>query len=285
MQKITPFFWFDGRVREALATYAGLFRDGEVTQGGIAGDGEEPLVGMVRLAGLEIALLNGGPHFQVNPAISLYVGCESVEEIDALWAGLNEGGMALMPLDAYPFAERFGWVQDRFGVSWQLALTGEAQAVTPFMMFTNDVAGKAQEAMTLYTSLFEESGIARIDRHENGMVAMGQFTLAGQPMIANDSPIPHPFTFAEGTSLMINCGSQEEVDHFWDGLIADGGEPSQCGWLKDKYGVSWQVTPTRLMELTGHADPEVAKRATEAMLQMSKIEIDVLEQAVAGTPA
>lgn len=284
MQKITSFFWFVGRVREAQTMYAGLFRDGEVTQGGIGGLGDEPLVGMVRLAGREIGLLNGGPEFQPNPAISLYVACESAEEIDALWAGLMEGGMALMPLDTYPFSERFGWVQDRFGVSWQLALTGEKQSVTPFPMFTDDLAGKSQEAMTLYTSLFDDSGIERIDRHENGMVAMGQFTLAGQPLIANDSQRPHGFTFSEGTSLMINCASQEEVNHFWDALIADGGEPSQCGWLKDRYGVAWQVTPVRLMELISHEDPAVAQRAMDAMMQMSKIEIAALEEA-AGTPA
>jgi len=161
----------------------------------------------------------------------------------------------------------------------------ETQKVTPYLWFY----GQAEEAAALYTSLIPNSRITGITRFPEGMpaefgtagaVMHVDFELDGQAFTAlNGGPA---FRFTEAVSFVINCEKQDEVDRLWDALIADGGEPSQCSWLKDKFGLSWQITPTRLMELMTDPDPARALRVTEAMLQMTKIDIAALERAAAG---
>ena len=144
--------------------------------------------------------------------------------------------------------------------------------------------GKAQEAAEFYTSLFPDSRIDNVDRapgdnpstEEDAVLTVG-FTLAGRSFIGlNGGP---DFTFSEAISLSIDCDDQAEVDRYWNALIADGGEESQCGWLKDRYGLSWQVVPRQLIEMLGSADRDAARRAMEAMLQMQKIDVARLQQA------
>jgi len=153
------------------------------------------------------------------------------------------------------------------------------QKITPFLWFDN----QAEEAANFYVSIFRNSQILEIARHgeggpgEPGSVMVVKFSLDGQTIEALNGG-PH-FKLSEAFSFQIDCESQEEVDYYWDSLLAGGGEPSQCGWLKDKFGLSWQVVPRRLLELIGDADPEKAKRVTQAMLQMVKIEIPKLEEA------
>ena len=144
--------------------------------------------------------------------------------------------------------------------------------------------GKAQEAAEFYTSLFPDSRIDNVDRApgdnpstEEGAVLTVGFTLAGRSFIGlNGGP---DFTFSEAISLSIDCDDQAEVDRYWNALIADGGEESQCGWLKDRYGLSWQVVPRQLIEMLGSADRDAARRAMEAMLQMQKIDVARLQKA------
>ena len=144
--------------------------------------------------------------------------------------------------------------------------------------------GKAQEAAEFYTSLFSDSRIDNVDRApgdnpstpEGAVLTVG-FTLAGRSFIGlNGGP---DFTFSEAISLSIDCADQAEVDHYWNALIADGGEESQCGWLKDRFGLSWQVVPRQLIEMLGSSDRDAARRAMEAMLQMQKIDVATLQQA------
>jgi predicted 3-demethylubiquinone-9 3-methyltransferase (glyoxalase superfamily) len=287
MQKITPFLWFDGDAEEAMTTWVPLFENAEIlnrtsVEDGRPGRGESLMMGTVRLAGFEIMLLNGGPDHAITPAISFMVSCESSDQVDRLWEALSPGGEVLMPLDTYPFSERYGWLQDRFGVSWQLMHTGTPQAITPCLLFVGDQFGRAEEAVTLYTSLFDDARIGEVSRDERGAINYGPFTLAGQDFVAMESDEQHEFTFTEGTSLFVSCTSQEEVDHFWNALTANGGQPSVCGWLKDPFGVSWQIVPTALMELMSDPDPEKSQRVTQAMLQMTKIDVAGLEKAHAG---
>jgi predicted 3-demethylubiquinone-9 3-methyltransferase (glyoxalase superfamily) len=286
MQKITPFLWFDGDAEEAMTTWVPLFENAEIlnrtsVEDGRPGRGESLMMGTVRLAGFEIMLLNGGPDHAITPAISFMVSCESSDQVDRLWEALSPGGEVLMPLDTYPFSERYGWLQDRFGVSWQLMHTGTPQAITPCLLFVGDQFGRAEEAVTLYTSLFDDARIGEVSRDERGAINYGPFTLAGQDFVAMESDEQHEFTFNEGTSLFVSCTSQEEVDHFWNALTANGGQPSVCGWLKDPFGVSWQIVPTALMELMSDPDPEKSQRVTQAMLQMTKIDVAGLEKAAA----
>jgi predicted 3-demethylubiquinone-9 3-methyltransferase (glyoxalase superfamily) len=142
---------------------------------------------------------------------------------------------------------------------------------------------QAEQAAEFYVSLFDNSRVVSVARYgeagprEAGMAMAVDFELAGQSFNAiNGGP---EFKFSEATSLIVNCDGQAEVDRLWDALIADGGEPSQCGWLKDKFGFSWQIVPTRLNELLTDADPGRSRRAMEAMLKMQKIEIAEMERA------
>jgi len=157
------------------------------------------------------------------------------------------------------------------------------QKITPFLWFDD----KAEEAVNFYVSIFENSKIGSVSRYGEegpgpaGTVMVVTFTLDGQEFMAlNGGP---EFKFTEAISLLVNCQTQEEVDKFWDKL-SKGGERGPCGWLKDKYGLSWQVAPTALGEMLQDKDPEKASRVMQAMLQMSKIDIKSLERAYEASP-
>ena len=152
------------------------------------------------------------------------------------------------------------------------------QKITPFLWFD----GNAEDAMNFYTSIFKNSKIGRITRYGDagpgpkGTVMSATFQLDGQEFMAlNGGP---QFKFTEAISFFVNCETQEEVDELWEKLSA-GGQKSRCGWLKDKYGLSWQIIPSALGEMLGDKDPEKSRRVMKAMLQMDKIDIKGLEQA------
>jgi predicted 3-demethylubiquinone-9 3-methyltransferase (glyoxalase superfamily) len=150
------------------------------------------------------------------------------------------------------------------------------QKITPFLWFDT----QAEEAMNFYCSLFRNSKVLGITPGPNGTAFSVSFVLEGQEFIAlNAGP---QFKFNEAVSFFVNCETQDEVDELWEKLTADGGEESQCGWLKDKYGLSWQIVPSALGELMGDKDPVKANRVMQAMLQMRKIDIQILQQAHQG---
>lgn len=298
-QKIVPCLWFDEQAEEAAKFYTSLFDNssiGDKTRYGkegfdIHGQPEGKVMTVeFSLAGYELVGLNGGPHFNLTPAISFYVVCETEEEVDTLWEKLSEGGSTLMPLDKYDWSEKYGWVQDRFGLSWQISLGSiddVGQKITPLLMYVTE-DGQAEEAMNLYTSLFENSDVDGILRYgpgeeqPEGLVTHAQFGLNGEKFMVMDSSPKHAdFTFNEALSLMIMCDSQEEVDHFWEKLSANP-EAEQCGWLKDKFGVSWQVTPSILHKMLKDSDPEKADRVMKATLQMKKFNIQKIMDAFEG---
>lgn len=151
--------------------------------------------------------------------------------------------------------------------------------ITPFLWFDNN----AEEAMNFYTSVFENSRIGKVSRYPEGSpgpagsVMTGQIQLAGQEFILlNGGPL---FKFTEAISFVVNCESQEEVDRYWEKLIAGGGQESQCGWLKDKFGLSWQIVPAALPKLLADPDKAKSKRVMQAMLKMKKIDIASLQRA------
>ena len=150
------------------------------------------------------------------------------------------------------------------------------QKITPFLWFNDN----AEEAIDFYVSIFPNSEVLSVNRLPDGKVITGSLRLAGQElMVLNGGPM---FTFTEAFSLFVNCQTQEEVDELWEKLIEDGGEPGRCGWLKDKYGLSWQIIPTALGTLMGDPDPERANRVMQAMLGMDKIDIAGLQHAYDG---
>lgn len=275
---IYPCLWFDAKAKEAAAFYCSVFAGSKIKS-------ESDMVVMFESAGQIFMCLNGGPEFNINPSVSFYVICETEEEINKTWNALVKGGSALMLLDKYPWSEKYGWVQDRFGVSWQLSLGNVKEAgqkFTPLLMFTGNQAGKAEKAIKFYTDVFKESAIENIARYikgENdveGTIKHSRFRLGRDMFMAMDSSFPHKFGFNEGISFVVTCETQKEIDYYWNRLT-EGGEESQCGWLKDQFGVSWQIIPSILGKLM--SDPSKSQRVINAFLQMKKFDIEKLVNA------
>lgn len=298
MQKIVPNIWLATQAVEAAQFYTSTFKNSKIlnevdyTEVGQDIHGQEPGSAMtvdLEIEGYQFVLLNGGPIFSPNPSISFFVNCESKDEVSRLWDTLSEGGKVLMPLNTYPFSEWYGWVEDKFGVSWQVALAdGSIAKVVPSLMFVGDNVGKAEEAVNYYVSVFHDAEAKSFFRYEAGQepdragtIAYADFMLEGQSFAAMDSARMHDFAFSEGLSLIVNCETQEQIDYYWDKLSAVP-EAEQCGWLKDKYGVSWQITPTGFNEMMKDPSSPGAKRAMEAMFKMKKLDIAELEKAFNG---
>lgn len=275
---IYPCIWFNGQAKDAADLYCSAFENSRV-------DSDTPMVVTFTLNGVKFMGLNGGPAFTPNPAISFYVTLDSEQAVQKAWERLADGGVVLMPLDTYGWSEKYGWVQDRFGVSWQISLGDSAavgQQFVPLLMYCGENQGRAEEALQYYTRVFDPAKIDAIARYEPGQVTLNatvvhaRFQLNQQVFMAMDSGVPQPFTFNEGVSLVIDCDTQEEIDYYWERLT-DGGAESQCGWLKDRFGVSWQVVPTVLPKLL--QDPAKAGRVTQAFMQMKKFDIAQLMDA------
>ncbi len=289
MQKIVSHLWFNKEAKEATALYASLFENskiGSVTTIPNTPSGDCDIVSFT-LAGQEFMAISAGPNFKLNPSISLFAVFESEEEMDAVWEKLVESGKVLMPYQTYPWAKKYGWLQDRFGLSWQLSMSENhklEQKITPMLMFTGGVAGKTKEAIAKYTSIFSNSNIDMTvpygagEGDTEGFIKHARFTLAGQHFMAMDSSAPHGFGFNEAISFIVNCETQEEIDHFWRALSAVP-EAEQCGWLKDEFGVSWQIVPTLMKEYMGSGDKEKIARVTQAFLKMKKFNIAELTKA------
>lgn len=291
--KITYCLWFDGVAEDAAKFYTSVFKNSRITDtmrnptDTPSGKTGTVLTAGFNIEGQQFLGLNGGPQFKINPSVSFFVHGETEAEITRLWEKLSQGGTVLMPLDKYFFSEKYGWVQDRFGVSWQLILSGgEApQKIFPSLMFVGDVYGKAEEAINFYVSVFKGSKIGNISPYGAGMdpekensVAYADFQLENQWFAAMESAREHHFAFNEGVSLVVNCDTQEEIDFYWNKLSAVP-QAEACGWLKDKYGVSWQIVPANISRLLQHQDKEKSKRAMEALMEMKKLDIAALENA------
>jgi predicted 3-demethylubiquinone-9 3-methyltransferase (glyoxalase superfamily) len=290
MDKITPHLWFDKEAVQAAELYTSVFEDSAITfrttlRGTPSGDTD--LVNFV-LAGQPFAAISAGPLFKFNPSVSFLVACETFEEVDALWARMSAGGRALMPLASHPFSERYGWLEDRYGLSWQIMHGGNrpiTQKITPTLMFVGDVCGKAEEAIGFYASVFKDGRVGDIVRYgkgeepdKEGTVKHAAFTLGGQQFAGMDSAGEHAFSFNEAISLMVYCDTQEEIDYYWEKLSAVP-EAEQCGWLKDRYGLSWQIVPREMDKMLQSGDEGQVARVTDAFLQMKKFDLAKLREA------
>ncbi|WP_174615147.1 VOC family protein [Virgibacillus ihumii] len=293
MQKIVPHLWYDREAKEAVQFYMGLFEDSKLLNVTVLEEtpsGDSEIVSF-QLAGQEFQAISAGPYFTFNPAVSLMVACDSVEEVNAKWEALIDGGTALMPLGEYPFNKWYGWVQDKYGLTWQLMLRDDGQAeqkITPNLLFSSDACGKAEEAIRFYADVFADAEIGSIHKYEadeaqtsKAKVKYADFQLSGMHFTAMDHGMEGDFHFNEAFSLMVNCKDQEEIDYFWDKLSAVP-EAEQCGWVKDKFGVSWQIVPDNMEEVLFKGPKDEARRAADAMLKMKKMDIRALEMARAG---
>jgi predicted 3-demethylubiquinone-9 3-methyltransferase (glyoxalase superfamily) len=296
MQKITPHLWFDTEAVEAAEFYSSVLsdsRDTDVTTIHDTPSGDTDIVSF-ELMGQPFMAISAGPLFKFTPAVSFQITCTTKMEVDTLWARLSEGGTALMPLESYPFSERYGWTEDRYGLSWQIMFVGDqqrGQSITPTLMFVDKVCGKAEEAINLYASVFPDSKVGPISRYgedeepdQEGTIRYASFALGGQEFAAMDSARSHDFGFNEAISLLVSCETQEEIDHYWGSLSAVP-EAEQCGWLKDRYGLSWQVVPSAMDEMMRSGTKEQMARVTEAFLKMKKFDIAELQRAYEGSDA
>ncbi len=293
MQKITPFLWFEQEVSAAAQLYTSIFADAQVKKTILLRDTPSGAAEIVSVAwyGQEFTLMGPGP-FTFNPSVSLLIACRATEEVDELWEGLRQGGRPLMALGEYPFSEKYGWLEDRYGLSWQIMFMGDRpiiQHITPKLLFVGAVCGQAEEAINFYTTVFPNSQVGELLRYgkdrlpdSEGTLLHAAFTLDGQAFAAMDSAHPmHNFSFNEAISFVVNCSTQEEIDYYWHNLSFDP-RAEQCGWLKDKYGISWQIVPTILPAMLQDTDPEKVARVTAAFLQMKKFDLATLMRAYEG---
>ncbi len=300
MPNITTHLWFDTQAKEATALYASLFQNSKINSIRTITDtpsGDCDIVSFT-LANQEFMAISAGPYFKFNPSISMFVVFDTEEDIKKTWDALIDGGKALMEYNTYPWAQKYGWLQDKYGLSWQLSWVGNRgeepfdaaqgkQKITPLMMFTQDTAGKTKEAVEFYSSIFPNSKTDMMVPYEKGegdtegFIKHSRFTLNAQNFMAMDSSGKHDFIFNEAISFIVNCDTQEEIDFYWEKLSAVP-ESEQCGWLKDKFGVSWQVVPTAMNEMMASGNAEQIARVTEAFLKMKKFDIAKLQEAFDG---
>jgi len=271
---IYPCLWFDGNAKAAAELYCSVFENSKIVD-------DSPMVVTFELNGKLIMGLNGGPMFKFNPSGSLFVYCESLVEANSVWDKLIEGGKELIPIDKYPWSERYGWLEDKFGFTWQISVADEQNArlqITPSLLFTGKQFGRAEEAIGFYGSVFKHSSTEMMVKYpdsdpNSGKVMYSVFNLNHYNIIAMDGPGVHDYTFNEAVSFVVSCKNQEEVDYYWDKLT-EGGSESQCGWLRDKFGVSWQIVPEILSALM--SDPSRSARVVNAFMQMKKFDIAAL---------
>ena len=301
MQKITPSLWFQGQAEEAMNFYLSIFKNSRTVSikrypdkpmPGLPMEGLEGkvLTEIFELEGQRFMALDGGPIFKFNPSVSFIINCSTTEEVDYYWDKLSSGGSVLMPIQKWPFSERYGWLNDTYGVSWQIGvITSTREKMTPAFMFVGDNFGKCEEAINFYTSVFKNSSIEHISRYEKGehdvegRVKFSSFKLEDQQFRAMESSLGHTFNTTGAVSFYIECKDQGEVDYYWDKLT-EGGNPQaqQCGWLQDTYGFSWQIIPKILGELLSDPDKDTSDRVMQAMLKMKKIIVRDLEGAARG---
>lgn len=293
MQRIVPHLWFDRQADAAAEFYCEalphttLLTTSQYPTEGLP-DFQQDFAGKTLTAeleidGLQIVLINASDEFYPNPSISFLLNFDPSRDpdaagtLDATWQKLSEGGTALMPLDEYSFSPRYGWIQDRFGVSWQLMLTnpdGEPRPfVTPQLMFGGDAQNRAKEAIDYYLATFQHSRTGTIVPYPEptgpapaGGIMFAEFQLENQWFSAMDSGVEQHFSFTHGVSLAVKCRDQDEIDRYWAALSTVR-EAEQCGWCIDQFGVSWQIQPENITELM--ADPACFQR----LEHMKKIDI------------
>lgn len=296
-QKIIPHLWFDTQAKEASEFYTSIFPKSEITNITTIHDtpsGDADIISF-EILGYSFMAISAGPLFKTNPSISFMINFDPSQDkqakdrINEIWYKLMDGGKALMQLDEYPFSERYWWVQDKYGVSWQLILTKpegeERPLVIPSLLFVGDLCGKAEEASDFYLSIFKNSKRGSIafypagmEPNKEGTVMFTDFKLLWQWFVAMDSALKHEFTFNEAISLIVNCDTQEEIDYYWEKLSAVP-EAEQCWWIKDKYNISWQIVPTELNELMSKWTKKQIDNVTQAFLKMKKLDIATLKNA------
>ena len=305
-QIIVPHLWFDREAREAAEFYASIFPGSRLTNLTVLHDtpsGDCDVVSF-ELWGTRFMAISAGPVFRFNPSISFMVNFDPLsfgassaesgarEHLDRAWASLSDGGTVLMPIGEYPFSKRYGWIQDRYGLSWQLILTNPEgkprPPIIPSLLFVGVNCGRAEEAMRFYLSVFGNARQGELFRYgpgqapdREGTVMFADFMLENAWFAAMDSAREHDFGFNEAVSFVVYCRDQDAIDAYWRKLSAVS-DAEQCGWLKDRYGVSWQIVPAEMDKMMRNGTEAQVARLTAAFLPMKKLDLAVLRKAYEG---
>ena len=233
------------------------------------------------LGGRVFQAINAEPAFEFNNSFSFVVMCPSQEDLNTKWTNLiSNGGKEIMPLEKTDFAECYGILEDEFGLTWHVFLDGQMHfdfEVVPVMMYPQ---GKTKEALEFYSTVFKDFAINFVDYldEEKNNIIFSCFTINGSDYFAWDNLEEVDYPFNESTSIMIECETQEEIDYYWDKLSADKND-GQCGWTKDRFGLSWQIIPKYVNEVFFNQGKEKYNKISSAMLEMKKLDIEKLKQA------
>ena len=298
--KIIPHLWYDTQAKEAAEFYCSVFPNSKIANvitlhNTPSGDCD---IVSFELSGQPFMAISAGPLFKFNPSVSFILNFDPSRDknarknLDAAWEKLSHGGSVLMPLDKYPFSERYGWLQDTYGLSWQFILSNpdgeERPFIVPSLLFAGNICGKAEEATNFYLSVFNNSKRGIIARYPQGMepdkegtIMFTDFMINNQWFAVMDSAREHKFNFNEAISFMVPCDTQEEIEYFWEKLSTVP-EAEQCGWCKDQYGLSWQIHPAVMDEMMQNGTRDQVDRLTQAFLPMKKFDIAKLKKAYEG---
>ncbi len=286
--KIIPCLWFDDNAEEAVNFYISLFENSKIigkeryTKAGYEfhqrPEGSIASI-LFELANQKFLALNGGPVFKFTEAISLFVYCESDERFETLYEKLVDGGEILMEKGKYGWSEKYAWVKDKYGLSWQLDFEkiNSPQKIVPSLLFVNDKFAQLKDAFEFYVSIFPNSKqilqypYPKAEGIPEGTLLFNQISLNGYLLNGMSSNFEHKFDFNEAISFIVLCDSQDEIDYYWEKLL-NGGTAQQCGWLKDKFGISWQIVPANLLDISINANQEKLEKIHSAIFRMIKLD-------------
>lgn len=266
---VFPCIWMKEGAKEAMNFYVNIFDNSAISY-------LNDIVCYGKLEGSSIMYLNSNPDYNPNTSISIMILSNEKEKITRYYNKLKEDGEELMPLGKYEWSEWYVWIKDKYGLHWQLYTGDGSMEIThpfaPTIMYGEKQQGKCKEAIDLFSKVFPDfksDGVMEYPEGPmKGQVMHSQFWLNKNIMMAMDSGVEQVQSFNETISLVIECKDQKSIDHYWESLIENGGESSKCGWLKDKFGMSWQVAPYNVDELLFESGNP---KAFENMLKMEKI--------------
>ena len=292
MRQIAIQLCFNNQAEEAVKFYTSVFDQSEITREiRYPKPNVESVAYDFTIENQAFAAFNGDSDFKMNPSFSLMISLDTAEEVDTLYAKLAKGGKDLMPLDAYPFSDRYAWVEDQFGLSWQIMLAPDVpknHKIRVSLLFAGQYCGQAEQALKDYATIFQMAAPGHINYYQKGEAQDGrakvnyaELNVGDQQLVFMDHGFGSDEEFSEAISFLIVAGAQSEVDYYWDKLSAHE-ESEAMGWLKDSHGISWQVVPQAYLQIMETANEEQKKRVLDALFKMKKMDVARLENAKFG---
>lgn len=287
-QTLIPHLWYDTQALEAAQTYTQVFANADIDWTHTLSDtpsGQAHLV-QFHLGDLSLAAISAGPYFQLNESASLMVRLKDKAEVDRIYQALGHNGQDLMPLGQYPFSDYYVWFKDAFGLSWQLMLDPELSDkdyhIDTCLLFSMDQVGLADDFLSYYSTVFDSARIGHRSYYQAGQAPdqraklnYGELFIQDQRLVVMDHGYTGVAQFNEAFSFMVYVDTQKEADAYYQALSAVP-QAEQCGWVKDKFGLSWQIVPRIIMEAYGKYSPQQLKAMNDAIMSMKRLDIEVI---------